>query len=276
MGLGARLQRQRNRRSIRPMQRLVAAGAALRPSHYPMVRARERADMHRDRPFVNRGRLIQHQPLDDLRRNQRVQRLQHQGLRRERSEGRLLAGNAAEKAVDFPMAAQAASQAVPAGPLPIRAKDGAEQRLHAARTYQRPRRSRLEPAPIDFPEVPVEVIVADDDGEAGTGGPHPGAALFELPDQPAVVAFDHDARLRQPSFDPARRCAERRPVGGPESVHAVFGGHDIAPGGERDDGRKHIGAGMVPLEGRDDLLVRVAGRRAAAADRGTACRAAAC
>ena len=144
------------------------------------------------------------------------------------------------------MAAQAASQAVPAGPLPIRAKDGAEQRLHAARPYQRPRRSRLEPAPIDFPEVRVEVIVADDDGEAGVAGPHPAAALFELPDQPAVVAFDRDARLRQPSFDPARRCAERRPVGGPGSVHAVFGGDDIAPGGERDDGRKNIGAAWSP------------------------------
>ena len=199
-----------------------------------MPRAFECAGVHRDRPFVDRGRLVQHQPLDDLGRDQPVQRFEHRGLRRERLEGRLLAGDVAQEVVDLPMAAQAVSQAVPAGAAFIRPrpKDGAEQRLHAARPHQRPRRTRLELATIHFREACFEIVVADDDGELGVGGPDTGAALFQMPGQPAVVAFDRDARPRQPLLDPAWRCAERRPPGRPAPIQAVVGGDDVPLGGE--------------------------------------------
>ena len=155
------------------------------------------------------------------------------------------------------MAPQAESQAVPARSPAVRAEDGAEQRLHAARPRRRPRRSRLELAPIHVRKARSEIIVADDDHEIGIARPHPAAALFQAPDQPAVVPFHRDARFGQPLLGPARRCTERRPVGRPVSVHAMFGGDDIAPRRERNDGGVNIGGGMVALEGRDDRVRRV-------------------
>ena len=254
MGLGAGCQRQRNRRSIRPLQRFVAAGGALRPARHPMAGARERADVHRERLFVNRGRLIEHQPLDDLRRDQPVERFEDGRLRRKRLERGLLAGNAAQEVVDFLMAAQAVGQAVPAGSLSVRAKDGAEQRLDAVRPHQRPRRARLELATIHLREPCFEIVFADDDREPGRCSSHPGAGRFQAPCQPTVVALDRDARFRKPSLDPARRRAERRPVGRPARVQAVIGRDHIAPGGQRRDGGKHIGGGMGALQRRHDLV----------------------
>jgi len=78
--------------------------------------------------------------------------------------------------VNFLVAAQAESQAFPAGTLFIRSKDGAKQSLHAAWSHQRPGRSRLELAPVHIgkpeaigvdPDRPMETLgvisVADDE-----------------------------------------------------------------------------------------------------------------
>ena len=193
MVFGTRSQAQRRRRSIRQVERLLATGPALRPAHHRVLRTRERAHVHRYRPLVNRGRLVQHQPFDDLGRDQPVQRFEHRRFGGERLEGGLLAGKAAQEIVGLLVPAQAVSQAVPAGSLSVRAKDGAEQRLHAAGPHQRPRRSRLEPAPVHVRKPRVEVVVADGDGEPGVAGRHDGAAFFQVPDEAAVVAFDLDA-----------------------------------------------------------------------------------
>ena len=159
--------------------------------------------------FVHRGCFPQHQPLDDFRRNQAVDRLEHRGLGRERLEGGPLAGNAAQKAVDLPMAAQAVRQTVPAGSLPVRVKDGAEKRLHPPGTHERPRGSGVELAPVHFGEARFEIVVAGHRGEGGVPASHPGPALFQAPAQPAAVPFDRDARLPESRLDPPRRGAER-------------------------------------------------------------------
>ena len=159
--------------------------------------------------FVHRGGFPQHQPLDDLRRNQAVDRLQHRGLGRERPERGLLAGNAAQKAVDLPVAAQAVRQTVPAGSLPVRVKDGTEKHLHPPGPRERPRRSGVELAAVHFGEARFEIVVAGHHGEGGVPTSHPGPALFQAPAQPAAVPFDRDARLPEPRLDPARRGAER-------------------------------------------------------------------
>ena len=71
---------------------------------------------------------------------------------------------------------QPVGQAIPTGALPVRVKNGSEQRFHAARPHQHPRRFRLEPAPIHRCKPPVEVIVAYEYRELGTASCFNGTA----------------------------------------------------------------------------------------------------
>ena len=208
MGFGTRLQMQRDRWPVRPVQRFVAAGRTLRPPHDAMMRTHECADVHRDHLFVDRGRHIQHQPFDDLCRDQSVERFEHRRLRRERLEGAVLAGHVAQEPVHFLMVAQAAGEAGPAGSFPVPPKDRPEEWFNATRPHRHPRRSRLEPAAIHVGKAFFKVVIAHDHGERGVVGPHAGTGRFQVSNQLAVVTGHRDTRCRQPLFDPARRSTK--------------------------------------------------------------------
>ena len=274
MGLGTRFEAQRNRRSIRPTQRFVAAGQTLRPAHHPMPRTCEGADIHRDRVIVYGGRLLQRQPFDDLRRDQPVQPFQHRRLSRERLEGGFLTGKVAEKTVDFPMVAQAVRQAVPAGSLSIRAKDWTEQRLHAARPHRHPRRRRFELAPVHVGEAWFEIIVAQDDGKPGIA--RPPRRRRSVPD--ALSTRRRRLRPRRaippavarPSAAMHRATTSRRPGIGPSRDrrrrHSPWRRARPRPRERRRRHGRHRGSRQSRPPG--------GGRRAAAADRSRARRAA--
>ena len=253
MGFGTRLQVQRDRWPIRPVQRFVATGRTLRPPRDAMMRTHKRADVHRDHPFVDRGRRIQHQPFDDLCRDQSVERFEYRRLRRERLESAILPGHVAQEPVHFLVVAQAAGEASPAGSFPIPPKDRPEERFNATRPHQHPRRSRLEMAPIHVGKTFCKIVIAHEHGERGVVSPHAGTGRFQGSNQLAVVTDHRDARRRQPLFDPARRGAKGGPVGRPVLGHAVAGGNDIALRGERHNSRVQVGGGMAAIEGGDDF-----------------------
>ena len=231
-GPGAGLQLQGHGRAVRTEKVFVAAGRALRTAHDAVARARERSDVHRHRLFVQWRRIIQHQPLDDFRRNQPVQRIQQHGVGGKRFEGGLLAHDISEKLMHFLVTAKPVSQAGPAGSFSIRPKYGTEQRLYAAGAHQHPRHTCFKPVSIHLRKALLQILVANDHGELGRGGPCGDAEFFHMPCQTALVTQNFDARFRQALLRPARRGAERRPVGRPAPVHSMPAGDYVAPGGK--------------------------------------------
>ena len=195
MSLGTRLQLQGRRRSVRTIQFFVAAGEALRAAHDPMLRTCKRADIHRDCVFVDWRGFSEHQPFDDFRSDQPIQRLQYGRLGNERLECRLVTGNVAQEIVNFLVAAQTASQAIPTGAMPVGAKDGAKQCLHAEGSHENPRRARLNLAPVHLSMARCKEVVAHNDREHWGAGRHVSALIVEMPGQPSVVTFNRDTRF---------------------------------------------------------------------------------
>ena len=145
--------------------------------------------------FVEWRKLFEHQPLDDLRSDQPIQRLQYGRLRSERLECRFVTGNVAQETVNFLVAAQTASQAIPTGPMPVGAKDGAKQCLHAARSHHNPRRARLKPAPVHLSMARCKEVVAHNGRERRGAGRHDSALPLQMPRQSSVVTFNRDTHF---------------------------------------------------------------------------------
>ena len=159
--------------------------------------------------LVNRRRIGEYDPFEDLSGDQSVQRVDNGGFFGEGLEGGFLAAEIAQEVVNFLVGAQAVAQAGPAGTLPVCVKDGAEQRLHAPGTHEHPGLAAFEPAPIHLRETFFEIVAADDDAQFGIFASRASAAFLEPPCQAAVVIDNFDTGFRQPLLDPARRSAER-------------------------------------------------------------------
>ena len=90
------------------------------------------------------------------------------------------------------MAAQAVGQAVPAGPVPIRAKNRAKQRLHATWPHQYPRGMRFKLAPVQISNARCKEIVAHNGFERGIAVCHRRALPGQVLDQLSVITFNRN------------------------------------------------------------------------------------
>ena len=256
--LRTRLQAHRRCRPVGTIESLVAASRALRPAHGRMVLALEARDIQRDRPLVERRRVPEHQPLGNLGGGE-AQHCVQDGWRCGIGEkGLIPAAPIAQECVDLLMAAQAVSEAGPARAVRCRTENGAEERLHALGPDQHPGCAGSDVASVEGVVSLVEVIGADDDGQARVFCAHRDVQGIELAGEAAVVPRDRHPRRREPLLGPAGRGAERRPVGRPAPLHLIRAGDDIPPGCQSSERLAHVGRRMPVGQRCNDLVLRAA------------------
>ena len=206
-------QTHRDRRPVRAKKRFIPAGETLRPAHGRMVFGLKANGIQRDDPIMNGRQFGEDQPLGNLGRHQGIYRIQHRGMGRARHEGAITTGVVAQEAVNFLMPLQAIGETGPARSLPPGSEYRAEQRLHAVRLDQHPRRFGLQKPPVDVRKPLVQVIGADCDGKRRPLRIHANADGLQAPGKPAVIAAYRHCCRPQALFGPTWRSAERRPVG---------------------------------------------------------------